>query len=147
MSSNNISSIQSATVSPTPKQYTLYLPKKYRHTAKVSWGDLQLDVIKETMPEQYNDLLQRMKSGIDKNWVFVDIYKNNMVFFEYKKIAEIAKQQVFEKFKFPIEISEIVITDIDQPQTASIYEEIHQPCHNFENYTDYPATYTFENSI
>ena len=69
------------------------------------------------------------------------------VFFEYKKIAELAKKQVFQKFGFPIEIREIVVADIDEPQTASIYEEIHQPCHNFENYTDYPATYTFENSI
>lgn len=147
MSSTTVSNVQSSTVSSTPKQYTLYLPKKYRHTAKVSLGDLQLDVIKEIMPEKYNDLLERMKSGADDDWVFVNIYKNSFVFFEYKKIAEIAKQQVFEKFKYPIEISEIVIADIDQPQTASIYEEIHQPCHNFEDYTDYPATYTFENSI
>ena len=143
MSSTAVSNVQSS----TPEQYTLYLPKKYRHTAKVSLGDLQLDVIKEIMPEKYNDLLEKMKTGADDDWVFVDIYQNSFVFFEYKKIAEIAKKQVFEKFKFPIEISEIVIADIDEPQTASIYEEIHRPCHNFEDYTDYPATYTFENSI
>ena len=135
-------SLKSPTVSPIPKEYTLYLPKKYRHTAIVN---IDLETIKHLLPTRYNDLLEMMKTK-NQDWVFVDIYKNGFVFFQYKKIAELAKKQVFQKFGFPIQISEIVIADIDEPQTASIYEEIHQPCHNFQDYTDYPATYTFENT-
>ena len=137
-------SLKSSTVSPIPKDYTLYLPKKFRHSAIVN---VDLESIKMIMPEAYKDLFERMKSKASDDWVFVDIYKNSFVFFEYKKIAELAKKQVFQKFGFPIEIREIVVADIDEPQTASIYEEIHKPCHRFENYTDYPAIYTFENGI
>ncbi len=144
MSSTTSSNVQSSSVSTTPKQYTLYLPKKYRHSATVN---LDLETIKMIMPEKYNDILERMKTGANDDWVFVNIYKSSFVFFDYKKIAEIAKKQVFQKFGFPIQISKIVIADIDEPQTAAIHEEIHQPCHKFQNYTDYPATYTFENTV
>ena len=137
-------SLQSSSVSPLPRKYTLYLPKKCRHSATVN---IDLEAIKLIMPEKYKDLVERMKTSANDDWVFVNIYKSSFVFFDYKKIAEIAKKQVFQKFGFPIQISKIVIADIDEPQTASIHEEIHQPCHNFENYTDYPATYTFENAI
>ena len=137
-------SLKSPSVSPLPKDYTLYLPKKFRHSATVN---VDLESIKMIMPEAYKDLFERMKSKASDDWVFVDIYKNSFVFFEYKKIAELAKKQVFQKFGFPIEIREIVVADIDEPQTASIYEEIHQPCHRFGNYTDYPAVYSFENGI
>tara|TARA_B100000242_G_C42658132_1_gene308972 strand:- start:52 stop:468 length:417 start_codon:yes stop_codon:yes gene_type:complete len=137
-------SLKTPTVSPLPKDYTLYLPKKFRHSATVN---VDLESIKMVMPQAYQDLLKKMKSKIGDDYLFVDIYKSSFVFFEYKKIAELAKKQVFQKCGFPIEIREIVIADIDEPQTASIYEEIHQPCHNFQTYTDYPAVYSFENGI
>lgn len=133
-------SIQSSKVSPIPKNYTLYLPKKCRHTALVN---IDLDSIKNILPKHYDDLVQKMKTGANDDWVFVTIYKNGFVFFDYKKIADLAKKQV----GFPIQFGKIVIADIEQPQIAHYTEEIHKPCHIFKYYTDYPATYTFENAI
>ena len=133
-------SLKSPVVSPMPKNYTLYLPKKCRHSASVN---LDLEMIKNIMPEKYEDLVNRMKTGANDDWVFVSIYKSSFVFFDYKKIAEFAKKQV----AFPIQFGKIVIANIEQPQIAHYTEEIHKPCHIFEDYTDYPATYTFENAI
>ena len=133
-------SLKSSSVSPIPKKYTLYLPKKCRHSATVK---LDLEMIKNLMPEKYEDLVNSMKTSVNDDWVFVTIYKSSFVFFDYKKIADLAKKQI----GFPIQFIKIVIADIEQPQCAYHTEEIHKPCHIFENYSDYPATYTFENAI
>jgi hypothetical protein len=135
--------LSKSNISPIPRKYVLYLPKKFRYTANVDLDGIELEHLKQSIPQKYNELLQNMKSNANDEMIFVDIYKNNFVFFNYKKWANIAKQQVFQKTGYPIKINKIVITDIDTPQTSSIYEDIHQPCHNYQNYTDYPATYTF----
>ena len=129
----------------TPKPYTLYLPKIFRENANVDLGGIELEDLKQSMPQKYNQLLQQMRSNTDDEMLFVDIYKNNFVFLNYEKCATLAKQQVFQKLGFPIQIHKIVIADIDSPVASHIHEIIHDPCHNFKEYTDYPATYTFEN--
>ena len=75
----------------TPKPYTLYLPKIFRENANVDLGGIELEDLKQSMPQKYNQLLQQMRSNTDDEMLFVDIYKNNFVFLNYEKCATLVK--------------------------------------------------------
>lgn len=138
-------------VSPeSPTNFTLYLPKKYRVSAILSYLPYDLDQLKKQSPKKYNHLFQKLikEFNKDKELIFVDIYKNNIVFFDCVKIIPIIKQQCFDKKNLNVVIKKIVIADIDTVEANPYDDElIHYPCTSTEQYNDYPATYTFDKPI
>ena len=138
-------------VSPEgPEKFTLYLPKKYRVSALLSDLPYDLEQIKKTQPKIYKSLISKLVKEFnkDKNIIFVDIYKNNIVFFDCIKLIPFVKQQCFDKKDLNVCIKKIVIADIDTIQ-ANPYEDelMHNPCTPTELHAEYPSTYTFDNPI
>ena len=135
-------------VSPeSPQNFTLYLPKKYRVSALLTDLSFDLDQIKKQNPTIYNSLLSSLITEFnkDKDLVFVDIYKNNIVFFDCLKLIPIVKQQCFDKKYLNVCIKKIIIADIDTIE-ANPYEDelMHNPCTPTEQHADYPSTHTFD---
>ena len=132
-----------------PQEFTLYLPKKARNNAIVDLGPgLSFDLIKEMYPDKYNDMIQKFKEDPPEGMVFVDIYKDNIIYFECYKAIENVKKFTRTQKGFDICIRKIVISDIDNVVATPFNEElIHEPYYSFEQYTNYPATHTFDNPI
>ena len=133
-------------IAPMPRIFNIYIPKKYRQNAIVNMGGLQLDTIKALAPEKYNKLLQSFKDS-SPNMIFVDIYKNNIIFFDCLKAIKEIKKISYKKHGFHILIKKVIVADIDQIQASDENNELFEPCHTFEQYTDYPAIYTFDTPI
>jgi len=124
-----------------PREFTIYLPKKYR---KNSITDMDFDLIRELMPEKYNELIKIYKETKIDNLLFVGIYKNNIVHFDCYKAINVVKSFTLKKHGFPIVIKNIVIADIDNIQASDINKKLHDPCTVFQDNENYPATYTFD---
>ena len=127
-----------------PEEYILYLPKKSRKSL-VPGGSLGL--IKETNPEFYNDMTQEFKEYPPTGMVYVDIYKNNIIYFECSKAIEVVKKYTFEKYGLHIVIKMVVIADI-KSFVASYYSEglLYEPSgkNGDENY---PSSILFDEAM
>ena len=125
-------------IAPMPRIFNLYIPKKYRQNAIVNMGGLQLDTIKAFSPERYNELLQSFKDS-SPGMVFVDIYKNNIIFFDCLKAIQEIKKISYKKHGFHILIKKVIVADIDKIQASDESNDLFDPCHTFEHYLCKPV--------
>ena len=144
-----MTTLNQSTTTSSPKEFTIYLPKKARNSAIVDLGPgLDFNMIKEIAPDKYYDMIQKFKEDAPEGMVFVDVYKNNIVYFECHKAIEAIKKYTLDNNGIDICIKKIVIADIPSIQANSYDQKyLHEPCHLFQNYDDYPTTYTFDNPI
>tara|TARA_B100001989_G_scaffold235723_1_gene197147 strand:+ start:135 stop:563 length:429 start_codon:yes stop_codon:yes gene_type:complete len=130
-----------------PEEYVLYLPKKYRISACVQGLPIRLNDILENTPDVYENLLYKLKKDFhnDKEMIFVDLYKNNIVLFECLKIIPLMKEQCLKR-SLNVVFKKIIISDIEEITTSND-DKLYKPCYDFEIYDDYPAVYVFDNPI
>jgi hypothetical protein len=138
-------------VGPMPKEFTIYLPKKFRENACIDLGlgkEYTLEMLKEVDLESYNKLINDFKNNSPKNMIFVGVYQTNIIFFNCIKPIETLKKITKTQRGIDICIKKIIISDIDNIEATPFNEKlIHEPYDSFEQYTNYPATYTFDNPI
>jgi len=138
-------------ISPMPKEFTIYLPKKFRENACIDLGlgkEYTFEMLKEVDLESYNKLINDFKNNPPENHIFVGVCQTNLIFFNCLKAIKSLKKYTLENKGLDICIKKIIISDIDNIEATPFNEElIHEPYDSFEQYTNYPATYTFDNPI
>jgi hypothetical protein len=127
----------------THQEYTLYLPKNIRKSIYTTG----LELIKETDSIIYNELINGFKEDPPSGMVYVDTYKNNIIYFKCSKVIEVVKKYTYEKYGIHIVIKKVVIADIKSFEASHYPKELlHEPCGK-DGDENYPSSIVFDEPI